>query len=336
MGGGQFFDWQHNWRIHYVQAGVAAGKPPLLLCPGFGVGTNHFERNLGPLAEAHQVFALDYLGQGRSWPEGDIEPHHGLVLSVETWMEQIVSFIEDVVKEPCYLAGNSLGGFLATAVAATRPDLVKGVVLFNATPFWSFAPNRRGLSEWVKRTIVPYDGTLPAPSGAYKLGAAWFDGLRNPVTVKSMLSGAWLWLWLHALRRALLFLCLIWPCVFLFEGENVYACVPWTTQHTEPYPSNPSTSTTSPIAVYADDCAWDERLVAEILRPTEHPHGHAAFTSILFAPKAPMTFEEYLERVQAPILMLYGKGALPCRVLAGDGGGVGRGWRIDGRIEPRT
>jgi hypothetical protein len=53
--------------------------------------------------------------------------------------------------------------------------------------------------------------------------------------------------------------------------------------------------------------------VRDILRPTEHPHGHAAFTSILFAPKAPMSFEGYLERVQAPILMLYGKGACGAR-----------------------
>lgn len=59
-------------------------------------------------------------------------------------------------------------------------------------------------------------------------------------------------------------------------------------------------------AVYADDAAWDDRLVRDILKPTEHPHGHAAFTSILFAPKAPMNFEGYLERVKAPILMLYG------------------------------
>lgn len=95
-----------------------------------------------------------------------------------------------MVKEPCYIAGNSLGGFLATAVAATHPDLIKGVILWNATPFWSFAPNRKGLSEWVKRTIVPYDGTLPAPAPNFKIGSTWFDGLKNPVTVRSMLSGA--------------------------------------------------------------------------------------------------------------------------------------------------
>lgn len=58
--------------------------------------------------------------------------------------------------------------------------------------------------------------------------------------------------------------------------------------------------------MYADDAAWDERLVKDILKPTEHRHGHAAFTSILFAPKAPLNFEGYLERVKAPILMLYG------------------------------
>ena len=95
------------------------------------MGVEHFERNIGALSQDHHVFGLDYLGQGRSWPAGDIEPEHGLVLSIETWMEQIVVFIRDVIGEPCYISGNSLGGFLATAVAATHPEWVKGVILLN-------------------------------------------------------------------------------------------------------------------------------------------------------------------------------------------------------------
>jgi len=34
------------------------------------------------------------------------------------------------------LVGNSLGGLLAVLLAARRPDLVKGIVLLNATPIW--------------------------------------------------------------------------------------------------------------------------------------------------------------------------------------------------------
>jgi hypothetical protein len=39
-------------------------------------------------------------------------------------------------------------------------------------------------------------------------------------------------------------------------------------------------------AVYANPAAFDECLVREILGATENEHGHATFTSIMFAPKA--------------------------------------------------
>jgi pimeloyl-ACP methyl ester carboxylesterase len=70
------------------------------------------------------------------------------------WSEQIVSFIKNVIGRPVYISGNSLGGFLATTVAAQHPEWVKGVILLNSTPFWSFAPNRKKLQKWVKEVCI--------------------------------------------------------------------------------------------------------------------------------------------------------------------------------------
>jgi len=122
--------------------------PPL---PGFGVSSSHYERNIGPLSSAgHHIYAIDYLGQGKSWPDKDPKQEDNLVFSIDMWSEQIVSFIKDVIGRPVYISGNSLGGFLATTVAAQHPEWVKGVILLNSTPFWSFAPNRKKLQKWVK------------------------------------------------------------------------------------------------------------------------------------------------------------------------------------------
>lgn len=122
---------------------------------GFGVSSSHFERNIGPLSAAgHHVFAIDYLGQGKSWPDKDLKQEDKLVFSIDMWSEQIVSFIQDVIGRPVYISGNSLGGFLATTVAARHPQWVKGVMLLNSTPFWSFAPNRKKLQKWVKEVGV--------------------------------------------------------------------------------------------------------------------------------------------------------------------------------------
>ena len=63
-------------------------------------------------------------------------------------------------------------------------------------------------------------------------------------------------------------------------------------------------------AVYADDKAWGDRLVEQIMTPTENKHGQSVFTSILFAPKPEQTFEETLTSLQKadiPLLLLYGR-----------------------------
>lgn len=48
---------------------------------------------------------------------------------------QAIDFIENVVGEPVYVAGNSLGGYLSLMLACKRPDLVKGIFLINPTPW---------------------------------------------------------------------------------------------------------------------------------------------------------------------------------------------------------
>lgn len=67
-----------------------------------------------------------------------------------------------VIKEPVYLVGNSLGGYVALYFAACHPELVKGVTLLNATPFWGFLPNRER-SPRLSR-FFPWAGTFPVPS----------------------------------------------------------------------------------------------------------------------------------------------------------------------------
>lgn len=131
------------------------------------MSSSHYERNIGPLAASgYHVFAIDYLGQGKSWPDKDPEKEDQLVLSIDTWSEQIISFIRDVIGRPVYISGNSLGGFLATTVAARHYEWIRGVVLLNSTPFWSFAPNRKKMHPWVKE-VSGCRGRLGRKKGQY-------------------------------------------------------------------------------------------------------------------------------------------------------------------------
>jgi pimeloyl-ACP methyl ester carboxylesterase len=77
-----------------------------------------------------------------------------------------VTFFQ-VIGEPVYIVGNSLGGFVSLYLAASCPHLVKGVTLLNATPFWGFLPNPATSPRLSK--IFPWAGTFPLPSFVRKL-----------------------------------------------------------------------------------------------------------------------------------------------------------------------
>ena len=155
-----FYDWKYGTSIRYTRAGTQG--PPLLLAHGFGVGAYHFERNIPELAANHRVFAVDILGQGGSWPTRELQPGEGpLRYCAETWTEQLHHFIQEYIGEPVYVVGNSLGGFLGANLAANHPDAVKGLILLNAAPFWSFRPpgaDAKGIWK-----LLQSDGTLPVP-----------------------------------------------------------------------------------------------------------------------------------------------------------------------------
>lgn len=103
---------------------ATSAGPPLLLVHGFGVGSFHFERNLEELGREHRVWACDLFGQGASWPAAPPEKRQQLSYSIDTWTDQLAAFIRDVIQDEggAYIAGNSLGGLLATTVAYRHPE----------------------------------------------------------------------------------------------------------------------------------------------------------------------------------------------------------------------
>ncbi|KAG2445634.1 hypothetical protein HXX76_000244 [Chlamydomonas incerta] len=253
-----YFDWEYNSQICYRQKGESG--PPILMLHGFGVGSWHFHRNWEDLQRDHRVWAVDLLGQGRSWPAqpvsasaADASDDSGkLFFSVDTWTRQLEAFLEQVVGEPAYVAGNSLGGYLAVMLAARRPDLVKGLTLLNATPFWAFRPPRESAQarSWLWRALDrAVDGSVPVPNSLKSvIERYWWDTLRSPATISAMLQ-----------------------------------------------------------LVYADKSPPDPPLVARIVEATQHPGALDAFTSIVLSPKGELSFDELLDRLACPVLLLYGK-----------------------------
>ncbi|KAL9321858.1 hypothetical protein ACSQ67_009911 [Phaseolus vulgaris] len=206
-----FWRWKPKLNVHYEKAGCEnVDSPNLLFLPGFGVGSFHYEKQLKDLGRDYRVFALDFLGQGMSlpfedpaplskeevasnesissWGFGDeTEPWAAkLVYSVDLWQDQVRCFVEEVIGEPVYLVGNSLGGLVALYFAACNPHLVKGVTLLNATPFWGFLPNPIKNPRLAK--IFPWSGTFPLPSSIKRLTELLWEKISDPRSIAEVLN----------------------------------------------------------------------------------------------------------------------------------------------------
>ncbi|KAJ6750827.1 hypothetical protein OIU85_001372 [Salix viminalis] len=207
-----FWEWKPKLHVHYEKAGCENVKSPsVLFLPGFGVGSFHYEKQLKDLGRDYRVWAIDFLGQGMSlpvenptllsregvtpegrkdsiWGFGDeIEPWaNELVFSMDLWQDQVQYFVEEVIGEPVYVVGNSLGGFVALYFAASNPQLVKGVTLLNATPFWGFLPNPIRSPRLAK--IFPWSGTFPLPANVRKLTEFFWQKISDPKSIAEILK----------------------------------------------------------------------------------------------------------------------------------------------------
>jgi pimeloyl-ACP methyl ester carboxylesterase len=108
-------------RVHHLDEGE--GRPVFVLVHGLGGSHLNWAPIVGALARRGRVLVPDLAGFGRTapGPEGS---------TVDANLALLTRFIEAAaVDGPVILAGNSMGGYLAMRLAATRPDLVFGLVL---------------------------------------------------------------------------------------------------------------------------------------------------------------------------------------------------------------
>ncbi|KAF4381125.1 hypothetical protein F8388_012047 [Cannabis sativa] len=126
--------WKGQFSINYLVEGEenqeskleSKSNPPLLLVHGFGASIPHWRRNIRTLAQNHTVYAIDLLGFGAS------DKPEGFPYTMETWAQLILDFLDEIVKKPTVLVGNSVGS-LACLIAASESNqsLVRGLVLLN-------------------------------------------------------------------------------------------------------------------------------------------------------------------------------------------------------------
>ncbi|GGN35732.1 alpha/beta fold hydrolase [Streptomyces fuscichromogenes] len=116
-----------------------AGLPPALFIHGLGGSSQNWSQLMERLEGVVDGEAVDLPGFGDSPPPDDGD------YSVTGHARAVIRYLDAAGRGPVHLFGNSLGGAVATRVAAVRPDLVRTLTLVSPA-----LPELR-----VQRTAVP-------------------------------------------------------------------------------------------------------------------------------------------------------------------------------------
>lgn len=132
--------------VHVVEQGAGS---LLLLVHGFGASTYDFEQLLGPLAETQRAVAVDLFGMGLSERRAEFR------YDFAGWADQLAATLDTLGVEHAVVAGHSMGGAVASVLAARHPERVAGLVLIGAlypstlseTPWIFLALRTPGIGE---------------------------------------------------------------------------------------------------------------------------------------------------------------------------------------------
>ncbi|AZG45911.1 alpha/beta fold hydrolase [Gordonia insulae] len=152
--------------LHYHEAGDG---PPLLLLHGSGPGVSgwsNYQGNLPAFAEHFRTLILDFPGFGKSY-SCDENP-------MLTALPSVLDFLDGMGLGEVAVVGNSMGGNVASRLAATHSDRVKRLVTIGGigTPVFSASPpegikllvqfvddpTRENLMAWMESMV--YDPAL--------------------------------------------------------------------------------------------------------------------------------------------------------------------------------
>ncbi|MDN0195597.1 alpha/beta hydrolase [Streptomyces sp. S.PNR 29] len=125
------------------------GLPPALYVHGLGGSSQNWSAMMPYLDDVVDSEAIDLPGFGDSPPPDDGN------YSITAHARAVIRYLDAAERGPVHLFGNSLGGAVATRVAAARPDLVRTLTLVSPA-----LPEIR-----VQRTAVP-TGLLAVPGVA--------------------------------------------------------------------------------------------------------------------------------------------------------------------------
>lgn len=106
--------------LNYAEGPV--NGPPMLLIHGLGGRWTNWEPVIDQFATRWHVYAVDLRGHGDS---GRVPGGYAF----NDYPTEVVEFLRDVIRQPAYIVGSSLGGVTAVGISARAPQSVAAAVL---------------------------------------------------------------------------------------------------------------------------------------------------------------------------------------------------------------
>lgn len=175
-------------RLYYEEFGD--GEPIVFVC---GAQTTHkaWASQIAAFVDDYRTITFDWRGTGKS-----DKPREGY--TTETAVGDIVELMQRLGAAPAAVVGHGLGAHLALILAEQRPELVRGLLLTGAAPWFSGERDGRigGVSDEFLRFILEYGSNIDTPYAAscYELGDKWiFHHRQSPGMYQSVLEQALEW-----------------------------------------------------------------------------------------------------------------------------------------------
>lgn len=119
------YEWPTTRGIHLLQDGPETA-PPVLLIHGSGAAGSTWEPMVAALADHLRVLRLDLPGCGRSSAPA--------TYAVPDQADRVAAVLDELGLEDVAVVGHSSGGYVATALAERRPELVGPLALISTGP----------------------------------------------------------------------------------------------------------------------------------------------------------------------------------------------------------
>jgi pimeloyl-ACP methyl ester carboxylesterase len=119
------YDVELSHGMHVVHDGPRQA-PPLLLIHGSGASGGTWSPMAPILAGHHHLIRVDLPGCGQSSPVRSYD--------VPAQAGRVAALLDDLGLRHVAVAGHSSGGYIATAIAEQRPDLVRSLALISTGP----------------------------------------------------------------------------------------------------------------------------------------------------------------------------------------------------------